>query len=385
MNARVSKALDISTFLSWSMALILLLTVSRPGRGSEAHVERHTSCPPKTQNQASTESGPQAPDDPHVKTVLDKMAAAGITRPSTVADVRRAYLFYPKLSGTPEHVFRIEDRQIPGPLGNITVRVYTPNPTSGLPILVFFHGGGFVAGNLDAYENPLRSVTNRCECIVVSVAYRLSPENKYPAAPEDAYAATKWVAEHADNIGGDPRRIAVGGDGAGGNLAAVVTLMARDRGTPSLAFQILIYPSLDFSTMRPSWWAETDAPTVSREAKRNISIAYLPITANLSDPFIAPIHAKDLRNLPPALLITYEGDNPMRAEGEEYARRLTQDGVAARVSLYPNAIHGFFLMAGDLAAGKKCIDEVATTVRNAFNSKSTGPSVKSVPRSTPRN
>jgi acetyl esterase len=320
-----------------------------------------------------------------VKTVLDKMAAAGITRPSSVADVRRAYLFYPKLSGTPEHVFHIEDRQIPGPLSNITVRLYTPNPTSGLPILVFFHGGGFVAGNLDAYDNPLRSVTNRCECIVVSVAYRLSPENKYPAAPEDAYAATKWVAEHADNIGGDPRRITVGGDGAGGNLAAVVTLMARDRGTPSLAFQILIYPSLDFSTMRPSWWAETDAPTVSREAKRQISIAYLPITANLSDPFIAPIHAKDLKNLPPALLITYEGDNPMRAEGEEYARRLTQDGVAARVSLYPNAIHGFFLMAGDLAAGKKCIDEVAATIRITFKNKPTSPSVKSLPRSTPRN
>jgi acetyl esterase len=297
MGARISKALGISTFLSWSVALILLLTVSRPGRGSEARVERRTSNPPKTQNQTLPESGPQAPD-PQVKTVLDKMAAAGITRPSSVADVRRAYLFYPKLSGTPEHVFHIEDRQIPGPLSNITVRLYTPNPTSGLPILVFFHGGGFVAGNLDAYDNPLRSVTNRCECIVVSVAYRLSPENKYPAAPEDAYAATKWVAEHADSIGGDPSRIAVGGDGAGGNLAAVVTLMARDRGTPSLAFQILIYPSLDFSTMRPSWWAETDAPTVSREAKRQISIAYLPITANLSDPFIAPIHAKDLKNLP---------------------------------------------------------------------------------------
>jgi len=385
MGARISKALEISTFLSWSAALILLLTVSRPGRGSEARVERRTSSPPKTQNQTLTESRPQAPDDPQVKTVLDKMAAAGITRPSSVADVRRAYLFYPRLSGTPEHVFHIEDRQIPGPLGNVTVRVYTPNPTSGLPILIFFHGGGFVAGNLDAYDNPLRSVTNRCECIVVSVAYRLSPENKYPAAPEDAYAATKWVAEHADNIGGDPHRIAVGGDGAGGNLAAVVTLMSRDRGTPSLGFQILIYPSLDFSTMRPSWWAETDAPTVSREAKRHISVAYLPITANLSDPFIAPIRAKDLKNLPPALLITYEGDNPMRAEGEEYARRLTEDGVAARVSLYPNAIHGFFLMAGDLDAGKKCIDEVATTVRNAFRSKPTGPSAKSLPRSTPRN
>jgi len=161
MRARISKALEISTFLSWSLALILFLAGSRLGRGSEVRVERRTSSSPKTQNQTLTESGPQASDDPQLKTVLDRMAAAGITRPSSVADVRRAYLFYPKLSGTPEHVFHIEDRQIPGPLGNITVRVYTPNPTSGLPILVFFHGGGFVAGNLDTHDNPLRSVTNR--------------------------------------------------------------------------------------------------------------------------------------------------------------------------------------------------------------------------------
>ena len=142
MGVRISKALEISTFLSWSLALIPLLTCSRPGRGSEARVERRTSSPPKTQNQMLTESGPQTPDDAQVKAVLDKMAAAGITRPSTVADVRRAYLFYPKLSGTPEHVCHIEDPQIPGPASNVTVRVYTPNPTSGLPILVFFHGGG---------------------------------------------------------------------------------------------------------------------------------------------------------------------------------------------------------------------------------------------------
>ena len=385
MGVRISKALEISTFLSWSLALIPLLTCSRPGRGSEARVERRTSSPPKTQNQMLMESGPQTPDDAQVKAVLDKMAAAGITRPTTVADVRKAYLFYPKLSGTPEHVFHIEDRQIPGPLGNITVRVYTPTPTSGLPILVFFHGGGFVAGNLDTHDNPLRSVTNLCECIVVSVDYRLAPENKYPAAPEDAYSATKWVAEHAGDIGWDPRRIAVGGDGAGGNLAAVVTLMARERGTPSLIFQILIYPMLDASTMRPSWFTESDAPTVTRESKHKLLSTYLPTAANLGDSFISPIRAQNFKNLPPALLMTYGGHDPMRIEGEEYIRRLKEDGVVAKVSLYPQAIHGFFLMAGELDAGKKCIDEVATTLRNAFNSMPTGSSMKSVPRSTPRN
>lgn len=314
-----------------------------------------------------TKSAPETVTDPQVKTILEKMAAAGITRPATVADVRKAYLFYPKLSGVPEQVFRIEDREVPGPAGNIPIRVYVPSSKNGLPILVFFHGGGFVAGGLDSHDTALRSVANRCECIVVSVAYRLAPEKKYPAAPEDAYAATKWVAEHGTEIGGDANRIAVGGDGAGGNLAAVVTLMARERGTPRLVFQVLIYPSLDASTVRPSWWEETDAPTVSREAKRDISRVYLPITANLQDPFIAPVHAKSLKNLPSALLITYESDNPMRYEGEEYAKRLTQDGVAVKVSKYPNVLHGFFLMAGDLDAGKKCIEETASALRNAFN------------------
>src|SRR5467141_4528382 len=146
MGARISKTFEISTFLSWPLALIPLLTCSRPGRGSEARVERRTSSPPKTQNRTLTESGPQTPDDAQVKAVLDKMAAAGVSRPTTVADVRKAYLFYPTLSGSPEQIFRIEDRDIPGPAAkaNIGVRVYTPNSTSGLPIFVFFHGGGFV-------------------------------------------------------------------------------------------------------------------------------------------------------------------------------------------------------------------------------------------------
>src|SRR5258706_6175927 len=174
MGARISKTFEISTFLSWSLALIPLLTCSRPGRGSEARVERRTSSPPKTQNQMLTESGPQTPDDAQVKAVLDKMAAAGITRPTTVADVRKAYLFYPKLSGTPEHVFHIDDRQIPGPAGNVTVRIYTPNPTRGLPILVFFHGRRFVAGGPGSHRQRFffcgtqSSRHNPLPCLLVS-------------------------------------------------------------------------------------------------------------------------------------------------------------------------------------------------------------------------
>ena len=369
MGDRISKVSENCVLSVPSIALLFLFAASVPREGpgaSPVEWSIRSSLERRSQTQADSVS---RTSDPQVKAVLEKMAAAGITQPSTVADVRKAYLFYPKLSGTPEHVFRVEDRQIPGPAGELTIRVYSPKPTGGVPILVFFHGGGFVAGNLDAYDNPLRSVANRCECTVVSVAYRLAPEHKYPAAPEDAYAATKWVAEHAADIGGDPTRIAVGGDGAGGNLAAVVTLMARERGAPRLIFQVLIYPMLDASTMRPSWFTESETPSVTRETKHKVLSAYLPTAAPLSDPFVAPIRAQTLTNLPPTLVIAYGGEDPMRSEGEEYVRHLKRDGVAATISLYPSAIHGFFLMAGDLAVGKKCIDEVATSVKNAFNGK----------------
>jgi len=359
------------------LIVCVLYALSGPTRGSDLKwtIQR----PKESQNQGVIESEPGTPDDPQVKAVLDKMALAGISRPSTVDDVRKAYLFYPKLSGTPEPIFHVEDRQIPGIAGDIPIRVYSPDSSNGLPILVFFHGGGFVAGTLDAYDAPLRSVANRCKCKVVSVAYRLAPETKYPAAVDDAYAATKWVAENASAIAGDPRRIAVGGDGAGGNLAAVVALMARERSTPRLVFQALIYPMLDASTMRPSWFTESNAPAVTRDVKHKVLSAYLPIAAQLSDPYVSPLRASNLANLPPALLIAYGAEDPMRAESEEYARHLKKDGVATTISFYPNAIHGFFLMAGELASGQKCIDEVAAGLRNAFNGGVTGSFIEHKP------
>ena len=196
---------------------------------------------------------PQPPTDPQVKAIIAKMNAAGVLHPQNLEEARKAYLFYAQFAGPPEHVFQVEDRQIPGPAGNIPIRLYAPRAGGGLPVFVFFHGGGFVTGNLDTHDPPLRAIANRCECLVVSVAYRLAPEHPYPAATDDAYAATKWVANHAAEIGGDASRIAVGGDGAGGNLAAVVTLMARDQGGPRLIYQVLIYPILDSLMLTHSW------------------------------------------------------------------------------------------------------------------------------------
>jgi len=317
-----------------------------------------------TRQQASDEkSQTAAAAHSQVKAVVDKMTAAGVIHLTTVDQVRKAYLFYPTLSGTPEQVFHVENRSIPGPGGNIPVRLYVPREGRDLPIFVFFHGGGFVAGSLDTHDALLRAVANRCGCIVVSVAYRLAPESPYPAAPEDAYAAAKWVSEHAADIGGDARRIAVGGDGAGGNLAAVVTLMARDRGGPHLIYQVLIYPTLN-AIMQASGYTSKD-PILTPDVRTAILAAYVPLTKDLQDPYISPVAAKSLKNLPPAFLVT-DQDDPARDEGDAYSRRLAEDGVKVKVSRYPDMIHNFVLMAGELDAGKKAIEEISEALKNTF-------------------
>ncbi len=220
-----------------------------------------------------------------------------------------------------------------------------------------------MAGNLDTEDTPLRAITNGCGCIVVSVAYRLAPENPYPAAPQDAFADTKWVAEHAKEFSGDARRIAVGGDGAGGNLAAVVALMARDQNGPRLVYQVLIYRDID-AILRSSRFRSQD-PVVTPESHMTALDAYVPPSGRLEDPYVSPIYATSLKGLPPALLIT-DQDDPARDEGRAYADRLRYDSVPVTLSQYPNMIHGFFLMAGALDAGKKCIDQVAAALAAAF-------------------
>jgi acetyl esterase len=362
---RRTKFEAIENFTLFLMCFAFALLAPTTGFTNISHV----GADPKPANFGETQNQPsgserKTPEDPQVKAVLEKLAAAGMVHPATLAEVRKAYIsVYPKLSGAPENVFRIEDKQIPSSTGSIPIRVYTPISGASLPILVFFHGGGFVAGNLETDDVPLRSVANRCECIVVSVDYRLAPENRYPAAPEDAYAATKWVAKHAAELGGDSGRIAIGGDGTGGNLAAGVTLKAREEGGPHLVFQVLIYPMLDATTMKPGWF--TDLPMVSRDSANKVLAAYLPAASSLRDPFVSPVFAENLKNLPPAFIVT-DQDDTERDEGSQYAARLTTDGVLVKISHYPTMIHGFFLMAGEIDGAKKCIDETASALKAAF-------------------
>jgi acetyl esterase/lipase len=198
---------------------------------------------------------------------LDQMAAANApplhTLPVEAARQLIIDLFAPK--GEREPVAKVEDRRVTGPAGPIPIRIYTPTGRGPFPILVYFHGGGWVIGNLETHDTPCRAITNAAGCITVSVDYRLAPENKYPAAPEDCYAATRWVADHATEIGGDPARLAVGGDSAGGNLAAVVAQMSRDRGGPPLVFQLLIYPVTDHRLDTASYRDNADGYFLTRD------------------------------------------------------------------------------------------------------------------------
>jgi len=354
------------SFLARWRAVLVLMAISTGVLAGYA--DSHGSPPLVVQAQPVQSSSQQAQTkkgtDPQVQAVLDKMAAAGVLHPTSVEEAQRAYRFYAQFAGPPEHVFRVQDRKIDGPIGPIPIRIYASRDADRLPVFVFFHGGGFVAGDLNTEDSPLRALTNRCDCLIVSVSYRLAPQFHYPAATEDAYAATMWVADHAAEINADPERIAVGGEGAGGNLAAVVILMARDRHGPHLTYQVLISPILDAMVTTYSWVQSAD-PTLTTEAMVAKWAVYVPPNADQQHPYVSPMNEKNLQDLPPALLIAGSSD-PIRDEVQEYARELSDSGVQVRLVRYPNMIHGFFLMAGELDASKQAIDTVGNSLKQAF-------------------
>jgi acetyl esterase len=307
------------------------------------------------------------PIDPQARAFLDQIEALGLPgfEDMTVEQAREAIMGLREFAGPPEPVAGIDDRVIPGPAGRIPVRVYTPTGAGPFPVLVYFHGGGWVIGNLETIDAPLRALTNRAGCVTVSVDYRLAPEAKFPAAIDDCYAATCWVAEHARSLGGDPARLAVGGDSAGGNLAAAVALMARDRGGPALAYQALIYPALSCDYTTPSYRDNADGYLLTRNAMAWFWGHYLTSEDDARNPYACPLQVGDLSGLPPALVITAEYD-PLRDEGEAYADRLRRAGVQIDLRRHEGMIHGFFQFGGIMDRGKQVIEEVASGVRAAL-------------------
>ena len=289
--------------------------------------------------------------------------------PLSLAEMRRAsVLGVLAEAGEPESVAAIEDRWLPGPGVNVRVRIYTPaNAETGpLPALLYFHSGGWVMGSIEGHDSICRALANRVGCLVVAVDYRLAPEHPFPAAPEDCYAATCWVAEHAHLINADPERIAVGGDSSGGNLAAAVALMARDRGGPQLCYQVLIYGETDhYESGSASYTAYAEGYDLTRASMIWFWDQYLVHSADRSNPYAAPLRAADLSGLAPALIITAEYD-PVRDEAEHYARRLQEAGVVVRLSRYNGMIHGFFRMFAIFERSHEALAEIAASLRVAF-------------------
>ncbi len=310
------------------------------------------------------------PLDPVAEGFLGQMAAAGgpPLHEMTPEVARQAFSVFNQLGGTPQQVANIENRTIPGLAGEIPVRIYTPEGTAPFPALVYFHGGGWVIGELDVVDVPCRALANQAGCVVVSVDYRMAPEHKFPAAVNDCYAATKWVADHGAEIGVDPKRIAVGGDSAGGNLAAVVSLMARDRGGPNLVYQVLIYPVTDATISTKSYEENADGYLLTKDGMVWFFNHYMNEDTNRKDPLLSPHWAENHKDLPPAIVIT-GGFDPLRDEGDAYAAKLKDAGNSVQHSHYPDMIHGFFWLGGVLTTHyQKALDEITAELRTAFNS-----------------
>ncbi|MCP5181422.1 MAG: alpha/beta hydrolase [Pseudomonadales bacterium] len=304
------------------------------------------------------------PVDQDTQAVLDLLRTLGAPDFADLTPEAARGLSMAPPPAVPTPVGNVENRQIPGRAGDIPLRIYSPaGSTSATGALLFFHGGGWVIGSLDSHDETCRLLCSGSGLKVVSVDYRLAPETRFPGAVEDCYDATQWVASHAAALGIDASRIAVGGDSAGGNLAAGVALMARDQQGPAIAFQLLIYPVTDARFDTASYIANAEGYLLSRRAMQWFWNHYVPREEERTNPYASPLRAASLADLPPALVLTAEFD-PLRDEGEAYAAALRKAGVAVQATRYDGVVHGFFGMPANVAKARAAIDQATRALRN---------------------
>ena len=309
--------------------------------------------------------------DPQAKTFLDLAASSDLPLFETL-DPPEARSLYEKTAaiagGEPRPVFRVEEVEAPGPFGAIPLRVYTPRDPAGetLPLLIYFHGGGFVIGSRDSHDAPCRRLALAGDCIVVSVDYRMAPEFPFPQPVEDCWAATTWIAENAATFGGRADRLAVGGDSAGGNLAAVMCLKAARHGGPDFRHQMLIYPATDLARGFPSHDELADGYRLTRPLIDWFMDHYFSGSEqDRAHELASPLNAATLAGQPPALVIS-AGYDPLKDEDVAYFEKLKADGVAARHEHYPGMIHGFISMGAFIEAGNQCLDLCGAELKKAF-------------------
>jgi len=285
----------------------------------------------------------------------------------TVPDARAEYAMSMQvLGGWPQPVGELVDRTIPGAGGRIPIRIFRPEKAATKPrgILVYLHGGGWTIGDVAAYDKPCRYLAAKSGCIVVSVGYRLSPEAKFPAAIEDCLTAFRWVVEHAASLGGRPDCVAIGGDSAGGNMAAVCSLQLRDEGGPQPAFQVLIYPATDLANHRPSYQSCGHDFLLTIPLMEWFVAHYLADPAQAQDPRVSPLQASDVGRLPPTFLCT-AGFDPLRDEGKAFAEKLQAAGVPTIYRNFESLTHGFVGFTA-IAAAARAMDEIAFALRQGL-------------------
>jgi len=318
------------------------------------------------------------PLDPQMQAIRDQRERDNVPPlyAMSLTDARAADLASIQESGgEPEPVYEVAELTITGPGGELPLRLYRPASERPLPVLLYFFGGGWVLGSIDTADGVSRSLANSAGALVVVAGYRRAPEYRFPAAADDCYAAVRWVAEHSGEIGADPAYLAVGGDSAGGNLAAGVALRARDDG-PALAGQLLVYPNTDQLADDESMRAADDPFLFNRRSVAWYRQHYLTNPGDAASPLASPLRADSLAGLPPALVITAEYD-PLRDQGEAYARRLAAEGVQVQLSRYPGMAHGFFTMAGTVDASRAAITQAAAQLRAWFAIAAAGGRIES--------
>lgn len=306
--------------------------------------------------------------DPGVRALIEAIEALGEPALETLSPSearKQSSESLVPVAGVLEPLRSIENLRIPGPAGEIPIRVYTPDASAPRPAMVYFHGGGWVLWDLDTHDVVCSAIAHRAGAVVVAVDYRLAPEHKFPAAVTDAYAATKWVSANAARLGIDAARITTGGDSAGGNLAAVVCLKSRDQNGPAIALQALVYPVTDLSSMAtPSYLEFAEGYQLSKAVMEWFRDHYLADPSAARDPYASPLLAPDLRGLPPAAILTAECD-PLCDEGEAYGERLAEAGVPVTCTRYAGMIHPFFSLSGAIPRALDAIQQVADAVRVA--------------------
>jgi acetyl esterase len=306
------------------------------------------------------------PVDPQIQVLLDRGAGVPATHTLPVAVARTQYEARIALMAPPAEIAGAREQTIDGPGGPLRIRLYTPRGKGPFPLLVFFHGSGFVLCSLDTHDGMCRNLCAGAGCVVASVGYRLAPEYKFPAGIDDCLHATRWAAAHVAELGADSARIAVAGDSAGANMAAVTALRVRDEGGPALCAQLLLYPVTDYySPGTPSYEENAEGYGLTRDTMKWFWDHYLSEASQGAHPHASPLRATDLSGLPPALVITAEYD-PLRDEGERYAEKLRAAGVQVAMSRYDGVNHGFMFWVGVVDKAGVAMAEACEWLRGVF-------------------